>query len=106
MAARAWSPRAMTRPRRCGTRRPASRSPIVHSVDVVLRLDQEDDKHVLSCPSKNRFGLTRLVSRVRLTAEGFVEVDAEGFVEVDAEGLVEVDEEASATIEIQHGASS
>ena len=98
MAARAWSPRAMTRPRRCGTRRPASRSPIVHSVDVVLRLDQEDDKHVLSCPSKNRFGLTRLVSRVRLTAEGFVEVDAEG--------LVEVDEEASATIEIQHGASS
>jgi DNA repair protein RadA/Sms len=63
---------------------------IVHSVDVVLRLDQEDDKRILRCPSKNRFGPTNAVGRLKLTAEGFVEVD----------------EEAHATIEIPHGASA
>jgi predicted ATP-dependent serine protease len=47
----------------------------VHSVDVVLRLDQEDDEQILRCPRKNRFGPTNAVGRLKLTAEGFVEVD-------------------------------
>src|SRR4029077_18327839 len=48
---------------------------IVHSVDVVLRFDQEDDKRILRCPDKNRFGPTNAVGRLKLTAEGFVEVN-------------------------------
>jgi len=47
---------------------------IEHSVDVVLRLDQGDDVQILSL-SKNRFGTTNAVGRLRLTARGFVEVD-------------------------------
>jgi DNA repair protein RadA/Sms len=46
-----------------------------HDVDVVLRLDQENDERILSCPSKNRFGSASTVGRFRLTAEGLVEVD-------------------------------
>lgn len=63
---------------------------IVHSVDVVLRLDQEDDARILSCPGKNRFGPTNVVGRLKLTAEGFVEVD----------------EKVSAPVDATHGASS
>jgi predicted ATP-dependent serine protease len=63
---------------------------IVHDVDVELRLDQEDDEWILSCPGKNRFGPTNVVERLKLTAEGFVDDD----------------EEANASIEISHGASS
>jgi hypothetical protein len=42
----------------------------VHSVDGVLRLDQEDDERILSCHSKNRFGPTNAVGRLKLTAGG------------------------------------
>jgi DNA repair protein RadA/Sms len=63
---------------------------IVHDVDIVLRLDQEDDRRILSCPGKNRFGPTNLVGRFRLTSSGFIEVG----------------EEASTPIETPHGASS
>lgn len=55
----------------------ASPKTIVHDVDVALRLDQEDDERILSCLSKNRFGPTSLVGRLKLTAEGFVEADEE-----------------------------
>lgn len=44
---------------------------IEHAVDVLLRLDQEDDEWILSCPDKNRFGPTNLVGRLKLTARGF-----------------------------------
>ena len=67
----------------------ASPITIVHSVDVVLRLDKEYEEWILRV-DKNRFGPVNVVERLKLTAEGFVEVD----------------EEASATIEIPHGASA
>lgn len=48
---------------------------IVDGCDVVLRLDREDDEQILSCPSKNKFGPTDVVGRLKLTAEGFIDVD-------------------------------
>jgi DNA repair protein RadA/Sms len=45
---------------------------IAHSIDVVLRLDQEDDERILRCPGRNKFGPTNAVGRLELTAEGFV----------------------------------
>ncbi len=60
---------------------------IVHDVDVVLRLDQEDDQRIWLRPDKNRFGSTsvtladhrwaHLVGQLQLTSGGFVEVDEE-----------------------------
>ena len=52
---------------------------IVHGVDTVLRLDQEDDERILHChcPSKNRFGPTNIAGHLKLTAKGFVEVNEE-----------------------------
>ena len=55
----------------------ADHGTILHHVDVALSLGQEDDEWLLSCPDKNRFGLTPAAGRIRLTAEGFVEVDEE-----------------------------
>ncbi len=49
---------------------------IVHDVDVVLRLDQQDDGQILRC-SRNRFGPTHFVGRLELTTEGFVETSEE-----------------------------
>jgi len=47
---------------------------IEHSVDIVLRLDQEEgEERILSCPSKNRFGPANVDGvRLKLTANGFV----------------------------------
>ncbi len=56
---------------------------IEHSADVVLRLDQEDDKWILRS-SKNRFPVPKLPARktgvearLKLTANGFVEFNEE-----------------------------
>jgi hypothetical protein len=53
---------------------------IVHDVDIVLRLDQDQevDERILSCPKNRfRFGLDNPVGRLKLTARGFVAVDEE-----------------------------
>ncbi len=57
---------------------------IEHSVDVILRLDQEGNERTLRCPLKNRFGPTNATGRLKLTAEGFVEVNEE--TSADAQG--------------------
>lgn len=48
---------------------------IQYDVDVVLRLNQEDDARILS-PDKNRFGPNNVASRLKLAMEGFLKEDA------------------------------
>lgn len=57
---------------------------IVHEADVVLRLDQEGDDRILGCPDKNRFGLTGVTGRLKLTTEGFIELSEEASAPVGA----------------------